>query len=318
MDYHKLLKDFKGNTILIPFLESVRGMGKTKTVKDYAKSENLPLTILNLAAIEAADFTGRPYIENGVTVYAKPEFLNMKKGVLFLDEINRVSDSDVKAALLSLIVDRQVNGHKLSDAVQIIGAGNPDSDEYDTYELDAALQDRVVKIEFAYTLKEFFNYIKDKTPFLDFLMDNQQVMTDLSRRRIEEGNKMYHVTQDAMYIELFFGQEIASLFNNYMSKRLFGLNDILAGKKSKDSVGIQTALNDLASFMLSGKQIEQSQAQNANAFLHGLSAENKLVFFGKLKDLNAELDAENMEKIVDNLKTSGIFKGLGKYFKEVF
>lgn len=71
------LLDFK-HTNLIPFLESGHGAGKTQFVQQVASTNNMGLFTLNLAAIESSDFTGMPYIDKGITKYARPAFKKCK------------------------------------------------------------------------------------------------------------------------------------------------------------------------------------------------------------------------------------------------
>jgi MoxR-like ATPase len=117
---------------LIPFLVGPRGEGKTSFIKELASELKRDLTILNLSAIESSDFCGLPYIDSGLIKYVKPSFLD--SDILFLDEVDRVRDSSVKSSLLSLLVDRKINGHYLKDNCLIFCSGNGTSGNYETIE----------------------------------------------------------------------------------------------------------------------------------------------------------------------------------------
>lgn len=305
------LLDFK-NTKLIPFLLSERGMGKTQFVADYCKTKNLECFTLNIASIEASDFCGLPYIENNITCYAMPIFFKLKNAILFLDELNRVTDIDVKSALNSLLLDRSINGHKLDDSVLIVGAGNPINEDYETTDFDISLSDRIVKIPFNYSFKDFSKYLESSgdTPFLKFVQNSESIFENVSRRRIFETNKMIVATKNDKYIMSFLGQNIFNLYNAFNSKRLFNLDNVLNGDTTKDVVGIQSVTNDVIKYLLN--DFDASTAKNINKFLTNIPAESKLLFFKNLKD------SDISEKQVDDFLQSGVFKNLGKYLKELF
>jgi len=306
------LKDFQ-NTILTPVLISERGVGKTQFIKDYCIENNLELFTLNLASIESSDFTGLPYIENNQTKYAAPIFFQMKKGILFLDEINRVSDNDVKSALHSLLLDRSINGHVLSNDVQIVGAGNPVNENYETFEFDSSLSDRLVMIDFNYSYKDFIKYLKSKIktiPFINFLENNESVFESISRRRIFELSRMIEKTENDTYIKTFLNDSIFNLYNAFNSKRLFNLENVLNGDTTKDVVGIQSVTQDLIKYMLN--DFDKDKSENINKFLTNIPAESKLLFFQSLKE------SDITESQVNDFLDTGVFKKLGKYIKELF
>jgi len=305
------LLDFK-NTQLIPFLLSERGMGKTQFVKDYCNDKKLDFFTLNVAAIEASDFCGLPYIKDNTTYYAKPIFLNLKNGILFLDELNRVTDIDVKAALNSLLLDRSINGHTLDDSVLIVGAGNPVNEDYETTDFDVSLKDRIIEIPFYHDYSDFLKYLESSgdTPFLKFVQNSETIFENVSRRRIFETNKMVVATKKDNYILDFLGQNIFNLYNAFNSKRLFNLDNVLQGDTTKDVVGIQSVSKDVVKYLLS--DFKKDTAKNINKFLTNIPAECKLIFFKELKE------SEISESQVNKFLETGVFKNLGKYLKELF
>ena len=91
------LKTIVSKSNLIPFLVGPHGSGKTSFIKEWAKSQGKTCITLNLSAVEAVELTGMPTTVEGRMTYARPFFYDYD--VLFLDELNRVSDSSVKSAL---------------------------------------------------------------------------------------------------------------------------------------------------------------------------------------------------------------------------
>lgn len=66
--------------------------------------------------------------------------------ILFIDELNR-SENAVQQELMQLILDKQINQTKLPDSCVIICAGNPETDDFNDYQvniMNAALKNRMV------------------------------------------------------------------------------------------------------------------------------------------------------------------------------
>lgn len=95
---------------------------------------------------------GLPRIDgDGDTVFARPKILpRAGLGLLFLDEANRV-DEDIQSGMLTLLEDRNINGHALGSNWMIILAGNPEgltgSAKYKVGDFDFALRDRIAKVQ---------------------------------------------------------------------------------------------------------------------------------------------------------------------------
>ena len=92
------------------------------------------------------------------SVICKPK----AKGILFFDEFN-ISVSSVMAMFYSIINDRFIGEHKISDGIFIIGAGNTSNDVSYVNELGNALKDRFEHI----TLK-----IPDIEEFTEYCMNH--------------------------------------------------------------------------------------------------------------------------------------------------
>ena len=132
------------------------GIGKTEYVKEWAKENGYHLEVLQLPILETSDLIGMPDItetEFGkVTTFAKPEWLDRmeqankagKHCVVFMDELGR-SSMEIRQASLQIVLEKKVSEHALPelDGIQTlcVVADNP-SDQYDTADFDAALEDR--------------------------------------------------------------------------------------------------------------------------------------------------------------------------------
>jgi len=327
--YEKMLNDFLNaqklnQDQLTLFFVGKRGMGKTKTVKNFAKKSGLDLFTLNLAAIDSVDFTGIPTIENNLTVYSKPKFLDLKNSILFLDEINRVINSDVKSCLLSLLVDREINGHKLDKSVFIVAAGNPNDDDHDVNDFDAALKDRLVMVEFQPTLKDFLEYLNlnhKKSTFLDFINCSMQSLTNYSYRRLEYTLNFLETSKNIEMIQNLLSYSTYQLYIEYLSNNIHSFQDIKKGKienlENLDITSQKKLLNDFKEYLLSDDilGIKANESKNINTFLNAMREENKLEFFEFIKQCFLENKInEEKQKVISSKK---LFEGL-KDLKNIF
>ena len=148
-------------------IEGPHGIGKSDSVKSFAKRHNAHLETLFLSHQEVADLIGIPHLteEDGkpVTKWSKPIWLKRledaakegKKTILFLDELNR-APTDVRQSALQLVLEKQIHEHKLPKTeidgkvyeCFIVAAINPSDDgNYQVDELDPALFDRFLHYE---------------------------------------------------------------------------------------------------------------------------------------------------------------------------
>ena len=143
-------------------IEGPHGIGKSDSVKQFAKRHGAHLETLFLSHQEVADLIGIPHLteEDGkpVTKWSKPIWLKRledaakegKKTILFLDELNR-APTDVRQSALQLVLEKEIHEHKLPKTkigdeeyeCFIVAAINPSDDgSYQVDELDPALFDR--------------------------------------------------------------------------------------------------------------------------------------------------------------------------------
>ena len=156
-----ITKMLNSESKMVPFLVSKPGVGKTAWVFNYAKENNKELVVLNSATIDELDLGGMPEKENGMVKFLPPSWLSAD--ILFFDEIDRVKNISVHSALLSLFRDRKINGHEFTG--KIICAGNQEFDEQCTiFDKTSAFYDRLVRIDFEYTIEETKNYLRSNFP----------------------------------------------------------------------------------------------------------------------------------------------------------
>lgn len=154
------------------YLVGHMGIGKSQTVYQVAKklSEKHKIEVqtlcLSMHTMEAPDFNGLSYVQDGKTFFAHPHLMPKDGyGILFLDELNR-APKDLLQAALTLIENREINGHKLGDGWIIVCAGNPTAENsdvmYSVKELDPALKDRLTAYTLVPKVEETIAYLTKK------------------------------------------------------------------------------------------------------------------------------------------------------------
>jgi len=334
-----LLKSFwpladKGiQNYLIPFLEGEAGESKTFTWKKMAKDLGVPILIYNLSAMDATDLTGYPYEENGVQKYATPEMFTLERGIIFFDELNRISNEDVKTALLSLFVDKAVNGHKLSPNVLLVSAGNPPTDDYSTKPLDRAFEDRIIKIPFSRSYDEFLDYMfenHDVNDLLKFYFSSPQVFNSkvnkgksrFSKRRLEYAYNLYtHGGKNAAILSHALSPEVYSGFLEFQKKNLATWGDLKAGRIQIDKNGIP--LDAVTNRVLTVDFIEELRkyptydeitAKRINNFLHQLNGQTRDFFITNLAGIMKD---PQWNKVKPNYMEMKLFSGYMEYVNTV-
>jgi len=302
-------------TTLIPFLHGPSGEGKTALVKELAKELNKSLIILNLSAIESIDFSGLPSIKEGITVYSRPSWFNYD--IIFLDEMDRVNDRNVRSALLSLIQDRAINGHALPEHTLLIGAGNGQIEGYDTIEGDTAYNERIIPIPFQRTIPEKIAYLNSKYPksnFLKFMEVKTEYFDEFSTRRIDNFLKI----ENFELVENFFNPELKRVYRQFLEANLATLNDVMRGEYDKKSLGSMTRISLVIDLVREFYTFDANDnvCSNLNAFVQSLSAEEKANYFTRLKTLCLE-ENEKFSKRSNELNALGLFKGQKEFFSEL-
>jgi hypothetical protein len=116
------------------------GIGKSYIFHQIGKNVGLPVIDRRLSQLQEGDIIGLPQLADGVTRFAPVDwFIRACKEpvVLFFDELNRAS-MEVQQCAFQIILDRELNGHKLHPETRIYSAINEGS-EYQVLDMDPAL-----------------------------------------------------------------------------------------------------------------------------------------------------------------------------------
>ncbi len=140
------------------------GIGKTQIVEQAARECRIGLvsytithhtrqSAVGLPFIREDEFDGKKYSITEYTmseiiasVYKKIEENGIKEGILFMDEINCVSET-LAPAMLQFLQFKTFGSHRLPDGWIVVAAGNPPEYNKSVREFDMATLDRVRKIE---------------------------------------------------------------------------------------------------------------------------------------------------------------------------
>lgn len=168
----------------VPCLVGQTGVGKTESVQQFTASIGAELVVLYMSQLEPVDFLGMKKEINGKTVDCRPDWLpdedDEREFVLFLDEANRAQE-DMRQAMIQLLTQHRIHNFVLPKKTMIIMAINPVSADYETYQWDKAVINRIAFVPFTPSSQESLNYLKTKTGGSDILYwaeANQELMSN--------------------------------------------------------------------------------------------------------------------------------------------
>ena len=158
-----------------------QGLGKSETVAQVAREAGIDFIDLRLSQNDTGDVKGMPFLVNGRTYFAPPEWFPVDKdsakelqgllgltdaiaagrfgdrGILFLDELNR-APREVQQAGFELVLDRRINMRALPAGWRVVAAINDDADIYTVNDMDPALVSRFFHINFNPTVDEWLEW----------------------------------------------------------------------------------------------------------------------------------------------------------------
>lgn len=146
------------------FLLGAPGIGKTAIMEQVARELGVGLvsysmthhtrqSALGLPFVEVREFGGREHRVSEYTmseiiaaVYESMEETGLREGILFLDEINCVSET-LTPAILQFLQYKTFGRHRVPDGWVVVTAGNPAEYNRSTHDFDVATWDRVKRID---------------------------------------------------------------------------------------------------------------------------------------------------------------------------
>lgn len=134
----------------------------------YSMTHHTRQSAIGLPFIVKKDFGGEEYDVSEYTmseiiasVYETMEKTGMKEGILFLDEINCVSET-LAPAMLQFLQYKIFGRHRLPDGWIVVTAGNPPEYNKSVRDFDMATWDRLKRIEIEPDYEAWHAYAQNK------------------------------------------------------------------------------------------------------------------------------------------------------------
>lgn len=128
------------------------GTGKTSSIMALGERLGLPVEVVVGSIREPSDFSGLPIVRDGSTWFAPPRWAERLAqaggGLLFLDELTTAPPA-VQAAMLRVVLEREVGDLALPDELRIVAAANPPAQAADGWDLSAPLANRLIHLNWS-------------------------------------------------------------------------------------------------------------------------------------------------------------------------
>ena len=344
----------------VPLVIGESGIGKTALAKKLAKDNNWSLVVIDGNLLKEGEIGGLPTIEsymtvdsNGnrlekkTTIYAvhtklreiDEEINKGKRVLLFIDEINRCEHT-VQQELMNLILNREINGYKLHDDVNILAAMNPSSKygsdfDYQVVDMDAAQENRFVWLNMESDHKAWLKWamesgIEQKViefigvfpEYLHKINEDDVRATPRSYERVSKAFKEYKERKDSIPKAVFLnvikgnvGKVIAEEFVNFVESDhtpLISFYEVFLGDtlnseiiekiKSESHTRLYlTAMNILKSLEENIKNINEEYVYYINRFIEFLNEYPIDLMVGIMKDMKSSYP-ESYKRALENEK----------------
>lgn len=300
------------------------GIGKSHIVHQIAKNLDMPVTDRRLSQMTEGDIIGLPELIDGVTRFAPMEWF-MKAcstpTVLFFDELNRAT-IEVQQCAFQIVLDRELNGHKLHPETRVYAAVNEGAD-YQVTDMDPALLRRFYSVELEPTTEDWLEWAKTtgniSQVVIDFIkkypahlrhvgdMQPGKVYPNpASWQRLDQSISYAGINLEEEYDPIiipmsigFIGEETTPSFVKFVKdmKRSFNANDVI-DKYPENKVKLDKLNSDKKNDLLEQilnytdrNDLSLSQVQNVFLFCEECSEEMSVSFYLSI------LETENIENV---------------------
>ena len=259
------------------FLMGPPGIGKTAIVEQVAEELGINLISYTITHHTRQSAIGLPFIskkiygekEYSVTEYTMSEIVasgyeqiertGIEEGILFLDEINAVSET-LSPTMLQFLQYKTFGMHRVPEGFIIVTAGNPSEFNKSVRDFDIATLDRLRKIDIEEDFQSFKSYAYQAgvhgaiTSYLEIKKDRFYfVKQDIEGKRYvtarswEDLSKLLQVYEELQYPlekelcqEYLADPEVAEDFALYYSlyqkyREIYHVPDILEGAEMKET-----------------------------------------------------------------------------------
>lgn len=339
------------------FLLGAPGIGKTAIMEQIAQEMGIALVAYSMTHHTRQSALGLPFItektyggekvsvseytmsEIIASVYDAMESSGMKEGILFLDEINCVSET-LAPSMLQFLQYKVFGRHRVPEGWVVVTAGNPPEYNKSVREFDVVTMDRLKLLEVEPDYRVWKEYAVERrihnavTSYLDLKKEHFYVMEMTTKGRsyvtargwedLSEILTLYEDEQLAVD-ETLVGQYLRNervvkefsayydLYNKY--KRDYKISEILEGNPSVQAIARAKAAAfderlSLLGMLLDRVQADMRQIMEQAAFLSDLR--NPLKAIGSAADGGTagqvttmlEKQAEGRKKLLENLQNA--------------
>jgi hypothetical protein len=128
------------------FVQGSPGVGKSQTFRQVADKLGIGLIDLRLSQFDRVDLSGVPYIENGATKWAIPDFWPREgAGIILFDEYN-AAPREMQPVSYQVFLDRRLGDWVMPEAWVPFAAGNLETDRAITNKTSTAWNNRVTHL----------------------------------------------------------------------------------------------------------------------------------------------------------------------------
>ena len=259
------------------FLMGPPGIGKTAIVEQVAEELGINLISYTITHHTRQSAIGLPFISKKIygkkeysvteytmseivaSVYEQIERTGIEEGILFLDEINAVSET-LSPTMLQFLQYKTFGMHRVPEGFIIVTAGNPSEFNKSVRDFDIATLDRLRKIDIEEDFQSFKSYAYQAgvhgaiTSYLEIKKDRFYfVKQDIEGKRYvtarswEDLSKLLQVYEELQYPlekelcqEYLADPEVAEDFALYYSlyqkyREIYRVPDILEGAEMKET-----------------------------------------------------------------------------------
>jgi len=273
------------------------GIGKTDIVKQACQEMGIDLVISHPVVSDPTDYKGLPFVVNGQAEFLPfadlVKLIDAKKPlVCFFDDLGQAANS-VQAAIMQLLLAREINGKKISDHVVFCAATNRKQDQAGVSGLLEPVKSRFYAIiEIDLDLTDFINYgiennfdssllafAKFKPEYLDFI-PSKEIKPSICPRVFEFINNALNfpnITIDQDLIESIAGREFALEFISFRQilSSLPNLQEILTGKQVKFDFEPSIIYTVIIALI---KKLDHSNVENCFKWIENLHIEFQSLF----------------------------------------
>lgn len=254
------------------------GIGKTAIMEQVARECGVGLVSYTITHHTRQSAIGLPFIhkktyggkEYSVTeytmseiiaaVYEKMEATGLKEGILFIDEINCVSET-LAPAMLQFLQCKTFGSHQVPEGWLIVAAGNPPEYNKSVREFDIVTLDRMKKIdvkedflvwkEYAYrqfihgAILSYLEIKKENFYSIQTTVDGKIFVTARGWEDLSELMRIYEELElpvdEGVIYQYIQHQKIAKDFANYLDlynkyKNIYHVEEILKGNLSQKAI----------------------------------------------------------------------------------